>query len=91
MNLEYLVKSGEAFLKEAILQCLLKKYGSGYGVGAAEIGRITGIFRKGGTMNDAIVTGCMYMLQQEKRVERCAQKNGSNGWTLTKKEYTLRK
>lgn len=81
------------YLEEAVLIVLTENYDEGFGVGAADIGQRTGIYRDPGIaqMNDAIVTGVLNSLNEEGRVERALQENGRGGWKLTASEYNRRR
>lgn len=81
------------YLEEAVLVVLADNYDEGYGIGAADIGQRTGIYREPGIaqMNDAIVTGVLNSLNEEGRVVRAPQANGRGGWKLTASEYNRRR
>ena len=85
---------GEFHLEEAILDVLLEAKHENNCLGAAEIGKRTGIYRDRGSnnmMNDAIVTGLLNKLAEQKRVQRCEQESGQGGWKLTDKEFEVRR
>ena len=88
-------RMGEFCLEEAILDVLLEAKHENECVGAAEISRRAGIFRergKGDMMNDAIVTGMLVKLRDEKKVVRCAQeKKRGGGWELAESEFKSRR
>ena len=70
---------------ESILDTLLEVYQDNKYLGAAEISKRTGFFRKQ-PMNDAIVTGFLFELEDLKKVYRHESK-----WALTEEEYNKRK
>lgn len=89
---------GEFHLEEAVLDVLLDARHEGSCIGAAEISKRAGIYRDRGTintMNDAIVTGLLVKLHEQRRVQKCAQDpdrpDRQNGWELTEKEFTSRR
>ena len=94
-----LARMGVFYLEEAILDVLLDARHEGDCIGAAEIGKRTGIFRdrgegivgEKGILNDAIVHGVLVKLTVERRVDRCDQPNGRGGWELTDKEFETRR
>ena len=88
-----MVRVGAFYMHEAILDLLYENYLEGTGLGASEIGKRLGIYRDAGVvhMNDAIVTGFLNELYEEKRVIQKKQSNGKGGWTLSPKEYETRK
>jgi len=90
---EQLAWQGEALLSEAVLSLLFQENekvvpGEFAGLGAAEIGKRTGIWRKPAVvnMNDAIVTGLLNRLYVEGKVEHVASK-----WRLTEAELKYRR
>ena len=92
--LRQLARIGEFLLKEAVLEFLYEHYPEGYGIGAAEISKRTGIYRDRGPsdiMNDAIVIGILNSLHEEGKVERIKQESGRGGWRLTESEYNRRR
>jgi len=88
-----LASMGRLLMCEAILDLLYEKYSKDVGVGAAEIGKRLGIYRKAGVvhMNDAIVTGFLNELHELGKVIQKPQPNGKGGWSLSHKEYNSRK
>lgn len=88
-----LSRIGEFHLQEALLDVLCDAHPEGFGVGAADISRRTGIYRDPGVMNmnDAIVHGLLNQLFDQGKVERAEQPNGKGGWKLTEKEYERRR
>lgn len=88
-----LTRMGEFHLQEAVLDVLCNAYPEGFGLGAAEISRRAGIYREPGivNMNDAIVTGFLNQLYDQRRVEQADQENGRGGWRLTESEYERRR
>jgi len=84
-----LARIGVFYLHEAILDVLCEHYPKGHGLGAADIGRMTGIYR-GVRMNDAIVSGCLNELEVLGKVEPAPQENTRGGWRLSEKEYGRR-
>ena len=85
---------GEFYLEEAVLDVLLEGKHENQCFGPAEISKRTGIFRDRGEvniMNDAIVTGILVKLSEQKRVERCTQPRGRGGWELTDSEFMKRR
>ena len=89
-----LTRIGEFHLQESLLDVLCDAYPEGYGLGAAEISRRTGIYRESGpdiNMNDAIVHGLLNQAQHQGKVERRNQPNGRGGWILTTEEYERRR
>lgn len=89
-----LTRIGEFHLQEALLDVLCDAYPEGYGLGAAEISRRTGIYRERGpamNMNDAIVHGLLNQAHHQGKVERRAQPNDKGGWILTTEEYERRR
>lgn len=92
-------RMGMFHLEEAILDVLLDAKHEGDCIGAAEIGKRTGIFRdrgegivgEKGILNDAIVHGVLIKLTTERRVERCTQPNDRGGWELTSSEFEMRR
>ena len=88
-----LSRIGEFHLQEAVLDVLCDAHPEGFGIGAAEISRRTGIYRDPGIvhMNDAIVTGLLNQLHEEGKVEQAVQANGRGGWRLTEREYERRR
>ncbi len=88
-------RMGEFYLEEAILDVLLEARHEEECLGAAEIGKRTGIFRKPEAgLNDAITWGMLNKLLKNGKVEKCAQKRGSgkeDGWQLTNEEYQSRR
>jgi len=71
-------------------------------LGAAEVSKRAGIFRKPGegirgapgAFNDAIVTGVLIKLIRANKVERCDINLGSgkgDGWTLSEDEFNTRR
>lgn len=81
------------YLEEAVLIVLTDNYEEGFGIGAADIGHKSGIYRDPGVikMNDAIVSGVLNSLHESGRVEQALQENGRGGWKLSKTEYERRK
>ena len=88
-----LSRIGEFHLQEAVLDVLCEAHPEGFGVGAAEISRRTGIYRDAGVvnMNDAIVTGLLNQLYEQGRVQQAEQENRRGGWRLTEREYERRR
>lgn len=84
-----LARIGVFYLHEAVLDVLCDHYHDKHGLGAADIGRVAGIYR-GVRMNDAIVSGCLNQLEKLGKVEQALQKNGRGGWRLSKEEYGRR-
>lgn len=88
-----LARIGAFYLHEAILDVLCEEYRTEHGLGAADIGRQAGIYREPGVvhMNDAIVTGCLNELHDQRKVERKPQKGSTrDGWRLSEEEYGRR-
>ena len=81
-----LARIGEFHLEEAVLDVLCESHPEGYGLGAAEISRRAGIYRRSGVvqMNDAIVTGILNQLHDHGKVNR-------GGWALSDSEYDRRR
>lgn len=88
-----MARIGTFHLCEAILDVLLAEHPSGYGLGAAAIGKRTGIYRSVGKigLNDAIVSGYLNELFAQKKVKRKKQVNNKNGWALSDDEYQRRR
>ena len=88
-----LARIGEFHLQEALLDVLCDAYPEGYGVGAAEISRRTGIYREPAVinMNDAIVHGLLNQAYSQGKVERADQRGGQGGWKLTEDEFERRR
>lgn len=88
-----LARLGEFHLIEAVLDVLCEAYPNGYGIGAAEISKRTGIFRERGVvgLNDSIVHGLINQLFDQKKITKASQRNGKSGWILTEKEYERRR
>jgi hypothetical protein len=89
-----LARLGQFYLEEAVLDVLLRVAQDGGCIGAAEISARAGIFRDRGVVNiinDAIVTGVLVKLHEDKKVERCEQASGRGGWKLTDAEFTRRR
>lgn len=89
-----LSRMGMFYLQEAVLDVLYENYNEGYGIGAADISKRAGIYRERGPsdiMNDAIVTGILNSLHEEKKVKRTSQESGRGGWSLTDSEYNRRR
>ena len=88
-----LARIGEFYLREALLDVLCDAFPEGYGVGAAELSRRTGIYREPAiiNMNDAIVHGLLNQAYSQGKVERAEQRNGKGGWKLTDGEYERRR
>lgn len=96
-------RMGEFYLEEAILDVLLEAKHQGQCIGAAAIGKRTGIFGKSGdekkgevkNWNDGIVTGCLNKMMQKGRVQRCKQAgkpaSKDGGWELTDAEFDRRR
>ncbi len=87
-------RMGEFYLEEAILDVLLEAKHEGQCLGPAEISRRAGIFRERGIqdiMNDAIATGLLVKLSDQRRVQRCTQANNKGGWELTDAEFQIRR
>ena len=87
-TIQQLASQGESLLCEAVLRVLFQEREKaappeGFaGIGAAEIGELTGIYRDRGKldrMNDAIVTGLLTKLHEEGKVEL----GGRGKWKLT--------
>ena len=82
-------------LEEAVLDVLLEAKHEDQCIGAAEISKRGGIYRDRGVVNivnDAIVTGILVKLHEEKRVERCTQHDvNRGGWEMTDLEFELRR
>ena len=96
MPIQELAQKGQEYLAEAVLSVLSIERERGDGcLGAAEIGRQTGIFGDRGVvniMNDAIVTGILVYLHDEGKVTRCTQKGKSvGGWEITDDEFERRR
>ena len=88
-----LARIGAFYLHEAVLDVLYDHHQHDkHGLGPAEIGRRAGIYREPGVvhMNDAIVTGCLNELHDQRRVERKPQEGGVGGWRLSEEEYGRR-
>ena len=89
-----MARMGEFYLQEAIMDVLLEASYEDACIGAAEISRRAGVFRERGKediMNDAIATGILVKLLDEKKVQRCKQDNGRGGWELTDDEFQRRR
>ena len=88
-----LSRIGEFHLQESVLDVLCEAHPEGFGVGAAEISRRTGIYRDAGVvnMNDAIVTGLLNQLHEQGKVQQAEQENRRGGWRLTEREYERRR
>lgn len=88
-----LARIGEFHLQEAVLDVLCDAYPEGWGLGAREISRRTGIYRDSGVvqMNDAIVTGLLNDLHEQGKVEQSNQANDRGGWRLSEREYGRRR
>lgn len=88
-----LTRMGEFHLQEALLDVLCDAHPEGYGIGAAEISRRMGVYREAGVvnMNDAIATGLLNQLHEQKKVVQAQQANGRGGWMLAKEEYERRR
>ena len=88
-----LSRMGTFYLHEAILDVLLQNHQEGLGMGAAEISRRAGIYRKSGVvqMNDAIVHGCLNELHEQGKVTQAKQDTGRGGWRLSDAEYDHRR
>lgn len=88
---------GEFYLREAVLDTLLKARYEDKCIGVAEISKQSGIFREGKVrdmkgMNDAIVTGILMQLYREDKVSRCLQRpSGGRGWKLAEEEFKRRR
>jgi len=93
---------GEFHLEEAVLDVLLEAKHNNQCLGAAEVSKRAGIFRKPGegirgapgAFNDAIVTGVLIKLIRANKVERCDINLGSgkgDGWTLSEDEFNTRR
>jgi hypothetical protein len=87
-TIQQLASQGEALLSEAVLKILFQEREKVTqpeefaGIGAAEIGELTGIYRDRGKldrMNDAIVTGLLTKLHEGGKVEL----GGRGKWRLT--------
>jgi len=85
-----LARIGSFHMQEAILDVLSENYLEGFGLGAADLSRRLGVYRLQ-PMNDAIVTGYLFELEIEGKVERGDQENGKPGWKLTASEYERRR
>ena len=91
-------RMGEFYLEEAILDVLLEAKHENECLGAAEIGRKSGIFREGGgsisgapsSFNDAIVTGMLIKLLKAGKVQRCGSPP-KQGYQLSDDEFKTRK
>lgn len=89
-----LSRVGQFYLEEAILDILLEAKHEQECLGPAEISRRAGVFRdRGGEdiMNDAIVTGFLVKLSDQRKVKRCKQPNNRGGWELTDDEFQSRR
>lgn len=88
-----LARVAEFLLEEAVLSVLARNAPGESGMGAAQIGRIAGIFRdttEDMKMNDATTHGILNKLLGEGRVVRRDQLNGRGGWALADNEYEHR-
>ena len=88
-----LARIGEFHLEEAVLDVLCDNQPEGYGLGAAEISRRTGIYRSAGVvgLNDAIVHGLLNQLFEQRKVIKQKQMNNRGGWALSDSEYQRRR
>ena len=88
-----MARIGEFYLQEALLDVLCDAFQEGYGIGAAELSRRTGIYRDAAAtnMNDAIVHGLLNQAFSQGKVERAEQNDGQGGWRLTAQEYDRRR
>ena len=87
-------RMGEFYLEEAILDVLLEAKHENECLGPAEISKRAGIYRERGVeniINDAIVTGMLVKLTDEKKVQRCKQDNNRGGWELTDQQFKHRR
>ena len=91
MKPKQLARKGAFYMREAILDVLFDRYAesSPHGIGAAEVSRLTGIYR-GETMNDAVVGGFLFEMEGI-QVVRVKQANGQGGWRLTDDEFERRR
>jgi len=98
-TIQVIVTAAENLLCEAVLATIFQAYQESQkttppkkfaGIGAAEIGKRAGIYRKKGkaNMNDAVVHGILNKLYDGKKVKRA--KKGLGSWTLTKAELDNR-
>jgi hypothetical protein len=96
-TIKVIVTAAENLLCEAVLATIFQAYlesqkttppASSYGIGAADIGKRSGIYRERGVagLNDAVVHGVLNLLSDEKKVERTAQ----GQWILTETELNNR-
>ncbi len=73
----------EFCLEMAVLDVLFEAKRARRCTGAAYISKDANIFRGPKPMNDAIVTGMLYKLFEQKKVQECRQVNKRGGWELT--------
>lgn len=94
MNTFEKARLGSWCLQEAVLDVLLHNYGSEVARvhNPKAIGETAGIFREKGNagLNDAIVSGILNELEEMGKVKKRGDARGA-GWTLTDKEYSMRK
>ncbi len=85
---------GVAHLRVAVMEVLYAAKKAGECIGAAEIGRRSGIFREPGYAtkqgNDHIVWGILNSLVKDRLLTKCAQANGRPGWALTDDAFARR-
>lgn len=85
---------GVAHLRVAVMEVLYSAKKKGECIGAAEISRRGGIFRKPGYAtkqgSDHIVWGILNSLVKDNLVTKCIQANGKNRWELTDDAYEKR-
>lgn len=94
-----MARFGEFLLEEAVLDVLLAARHKDECIGAAEIGKRTGVFRESGyakkSGNDDLVWGILGKLAKHKRVQKCCQDpekpDDTNGWELTDAEFQQRR